>query len=59
MSLEEHERRDRAQAIGLFRYRLICPTLDGGLSSRGHQRHRVRDGVLSGVVLLDRFPVGT
>ena len=28
MSLEEHKRRERAQAIGLFRYQLICPALD-------------------------------
>ena len=34
MSLEEHKRRERAQAIGLFRYQLICPALDEGLSSK-------------------------
>ena len=34
MSLEEHKRRERAQAIGLFRYRLICPALDEGLSTK-------------------------
>ncbi|MBV8349104.1 MAG: hypothetical protein JOZ49_16730, partial [Mycolicibacterium sp.] len=39
MSLEEHKRRERAQAIGLFRYRLICPALDEGLSSK--QRGKV------------------
>jgi putative transposase len=27
VSLEEHKRRERAQAIGLFRYQLICPAL--------------------------------
>jgi len=32
--LEEHKRRERAQAIGLFRYQLICPALDEGLSSK-------------------------
>jgi len=31
---DEHKRRERAQAIGLFRYRLICPALDEGLSTR-------------------------
>ena len=39
MSLEEHQRQERAQAIGLFRYQLICPALDAGLSTR--QRGRV------------------
>ncbi len=34
MSLEEHKRRERAQAIGLFRYQLICPALDAGLSTK-------------------------
>ena len=34
MSLEEHKRRERAHAIGLFRYQLICPALDEGLSSK-------------------------
>jgi len=34
VSLEEHKRRERAQAIGLFRYQLICPALDEGLSSK-------------------------
>jgi transposase InsO family protein len=34
MSLEEHKRRERAQAIGLFRYQLICPALDSGLSTK-------------------------
>jgi YD repeat-containing protein len=33
VSLEEHKRRERAQAIGLFRYQLICPALDEGLST--------------------------
>jgi transposase InsO family protein len=32
--LEEHKRRERAQAIGLFRYQLICPALDSGLSTK-------------------------
>ena len=34
MSLEEHKRRERARAIGLFRYQLICPALEEGLSSK-------------------------
>ena len=34
VSLEEHKRRERAQAIGLFRYQLICPALDEGLTSK-------------------------
>jgi putative transposase len=34
VSLEEHKRRERAQAIGLFRYQLICPALDAELSSK-------------------------
>ncbi len=34
MSLEEQKRRERAQAIGLFRYQLICSALDEGLSSK-------------------------
>jgi putative transposase len=34
VSLEEHKRRERAQAIGLFRYQLICSALDEGLSSK-------------------------
>ena len=34
VSLDEHKRRERAQAIGLFRYRLICPALDQGLTTR-------------------------
>jgi putative transposase len=42
VSLEDHKRRERAQAIGLFRYQLICPALEEGLSTK--QRGRlVRD----------------
>ncbi|HXS31160.1 MAG TPA: DDE-type integrase/transposase/recombinase, partial [Steroidobacteraceae bacterium] len=37
--MEEHKRRERAQAIGLFRYQLICPALDEGLS--GKQRGKL------------------
>lgn len=40
--VEDHKRRERAQAIGLFRYQLICPALEAGLSTK--QRGRlVRD----------------
>ncbi|BCJ79098.1 hypothetical protein MTY81_04710 [Mycolicibacterium sp. TY81] len=38
VSLEEHKRRERAQAIGLFRYQLICPALDAGLSTKQRGR---------------------
>ena len=38
MSLEEHKRRERAQAIGLFRYQLICPALEQGLSTKQRGR---------------------
>jgi putative transposase len=34
VSLDEHQRRERAQAIGMFRYQLICPALDAGSSSK-------------------------
>jgi putative transposase len=34
VSLDEHKRRERAQAIGLFRYRLICPALAEELSTK-------------------------
>ena len=34
MSLEEHKRRDRVAEIGLFRYQLICPGLEEGLSTK-------------------------
>jgi transposase InsO family protein len=32
--LEERKRRERAQAIGLFRYQLVCPALEEGLSTK-------------------------
>jgi putative transposase len=38
VSLEEHKRRERAQAIGLFRYQLICPALEEGLSTKQRGR---------------------
>ena len=38
MSLEEHKRRERAHAIGLFRYQLICPALEAGLSTKQRGR---------------------
>lgn len=31
---DEHKRRERAQLVALFRYQLICPALDAGLSSK-------------------------
>jgi transposase InsO family protein len=43
MSLEEHKRRERAQVIGLFRYQLICPALDEGLSTK--QRGKLVRGI--------------
>jgi transposase InsO family protein len=46
MSLEEHKRRERAQAIGLFRYQLICPALDEGLSTK--QRGKLVRGIAAG-----------
>ncbi|GFG55233.1 hypothetical protein MAGR_66740 [Mycolicibacterium agri] len=46
MSLEEHKRRERAQAIGLFRYQLICPALDEGLSTK--QRGRLVREIAAG-----------
>jgi transposase InsO family protein len=36
--LDEHKRRERAQAIGLFRYQLICPALDTALSTKQRGR---------------------
>jgi putative transposase len=30
VSMEDYKRRERAQAIGLFRYQLICPALEEG-----------------------------
>ena len=38
MSGEDEKRRARAQAVGLFRYQLICPALDGGLSTKARGR---------------------
>jgi hypothetical protein len=32
--LEDYKRRERAQANGLFRYQLICPALEEGLSTQ-------------------------
>jgi putative transposase len=46
VSLEEHKRRERAQAIGLFRYQLICPALDEGLSTK--QRGRLVREIAAG-----------
>ena len=38
MSGEDEKRRARAQAVGLFRYQLICPALDAGLSTKARGR---------------------
>ncbi|BBY60519.1 hypothetical protein MSAR_36550 [Mycolicibacterium sarraceniae] len=35
---EDEKRRARAQAVGLFRYQLICPALDQGLSTKARGR---------------------
>ena len=43
VSLEEHKRRERAQAIGLFRYQLICPALESGLSTKAAGQAGPRD----------------
>ena len=43
MSLEEHKRRERAQAIGLFRYQLICPALDDGVVDQAAWQAGARD----------------
>lgn len=49
---QERKRRERAQAIGLFRYQLICPALDSGLSTK--QRGRLVRGIAA-VVHADPF----
>ncbi|MFD9669253.1 DDE-type integrase/transposase/recombinase [Rhodococcus sp. NPDC059968] len=36
--MTEEKRRERGQAIGLFRYQLICPALDTGLSTKARGR---------------------
>ncbi len=38
MSNEDEKRRERGQAVGLFRYQLICPALDNGLSTKARGR---------------------
>ena len=38
MSIDEQKRRERAHAVGLFRYQLICPALDTGLSTKARGR---------------------
>ncbi len=43
---QQRKRRERAQAIGLFRYQLICPALDAGLSTK--QRGRLVREIASG-----------
>ena len=38
MSSEDEKRRERGHAVGLFRYQLICPALDVGLSTKARGR---------------------
>ena len=38
MSLDEHEAPERAQQVALFRYQLICPALEPGLSTKARGR---------------------
>jgi putative transposase len=35
---EDEKRRERSHAVGLFRYQLICPALDSGLSTKARGR---------------------
>jgi transposase len=35
---EDEKRRERGHAVGLFRYQLICPALDAGLSTKARGR---------------------
>lgn len=38
MPSEDEKRRERGHAVGLFRYQLICPALDTGLSTKARGR---------------------
>lgn len=38
MPTEDEKRRERSHAVGLFRYQLICPALDAGLSTKARGR---------------------
>lgn len=38
MPTEDEKRRERGHAVGLFRYQLICPALDSGLSTKARGR---------------------
>ncbi|WP_006247331.1 DDE-type integrase/transposase/recombinase [Mycolicibacterium tusciae] len=38
MPTEDEKRRERGHAVGLFRYQLICPALDPGLSTKARGR---------------------
>ncbi|BBY59112.1 hypothetical protein MSAR_22480 [Mycolicibacterium sarraceniae] len=38
MPTEDEKRRERSHAVGLFRYQLICPALDSGLSTKARGR---------------------
>ena len=39
MSVDKAKQRERAQQVALFRYQLICPALEDGLSTK--QRGRI------------------
>jgi putative transposase len=38
ISTDEQKRRERGHAVGLFRYQLICPALDSGMSTKARGR---------------------
>jgi putative transposase len=38
LATDEQKRRERSHAVGLFRYQLICPALDAGLSTKARGR---------------------
>jgi putative transposase len=38
LSADDEKRRERSHAVGLFRYQLICPALDTGLSTKARGR---------------------
>jgi len=38
LSTDDEKRREKSHAVGLFRYQLICPALDSGLSTKARGR---------------------
>jgi transposase InsO family protein len=38
LTTDEEKRREKSHAVGLFRYQLICPALDSGLSTKARGR---------------------